>query len=524
MGDKPVMDFSGGAVLISVYDKTGVEEIAATFLEQGSEIYSTGGTARYLREHNIPVTDVSEVTGFPEILDGRVKTLHPMIFGGILADRTSSSHIQQIGAHDIKPVLAVIINFYPFQAVVQRENVSFQDVIENIDIGGPSMLRAAAKNHQHVLPVCQKEQFARVANAIHDDALNDLRLDLARDAFLYTLQYEQAIAEFFSEQGAAEENAGLPKLLPISFQRSLSMRYGENPHQNAAFYEPVSETPFDFKGQQLQGKDFSYNNLLDLDAAIRIIQEFTENACVIIKHTNPCGFAFGEKPLQAYREAVTTDPVSYFGGIVGFNQPVDKETAEELTKSFLECIVAPDFSQGALETFRSKKNLRILRYDMAQFAGSSYEMRPAFTGYLLQDRDPVIGDSIEMKVVTDRKPTANEAQALRLAWRLVKHTKSNAILFANERKALGVGAGQMSRVDSVKIAVRKADEADLSLDGASMASDAFFPFPDGVEAAADAGIRAVIQPGGSIRDDEVIAAANQREIAMVFTGKRHFKH
>ncbi|MBD3274406.1 MAG: bifunctional phosphoribosylaminoimidazolecarboxamide formyltransferase/IMP cyclohydrolase, partial [Candidatus Marinimicrobia bacterium] len=487
MGDNILMDYSG-AVLISVYDKTGVEEIAAAFVEKGAEIYSTGGTARYLREHDIPVTDVSEVTGFPEILDGRVKTLHPRIFGGILADRNTHSHTEQIETHNIKPVIAAIINFYPFQAVVQREDVTFQEIIENIDIGGPSMLRAAAKNHQHVLPVCRKEQFAAVLNAIKNDSVDDIRVALAREAFLYTLQYEQSIAGFFSEQQSGTDESDLPDLLPLTFKRSLSLRYGENPHQHASFYEPAGEPGFDFQGRQLQGKDLSYNNLLDLDSAIRIIQEFRENACVIIKHTNPCGFAYGEDTLEAYQQAVTTDPVSYFGGIVGFNQPVDGKTAEELTKSFLECIVAPDFSDEAIETFKSKKNLRIIRYNMTKFAGSAYEIRPAFTGYLLQDRDPVLGDSIEMNVVTDRKPTASEEQALRLAWRLVKHTKSNGILFANERKALGVGAGQMSRVDSVKIAVRKAGEANLSLDGASMASDAFFPFPDGVETAAEAGI------------------------------------
>lgn len=518
------MDYSG-AVLISVYEKAGVETVAAAFVDKGAEIYSTGGTAAYLRDHNIPVTDVSEVTGFPEILDGRVKTLHPRIFGGILANRAKSDHLDQLKEHDIKPLIAVVVNFYPFSATVAKEGVTFQEAIENIDIGGPSMLRAAAKNNEHVLPVCLPEQYTIVRDAVEEDTLDDLRKAFARDAFMYSLQYEQAIAGYFYQQVSEEPTgeAGLSILQPLTLKRSLPLRYGENPHQKAAYYERIETESFDIQHRQLQGKPLSYNNLLDLDAAIRIIDEFGELACVIIKHTNPCGFAFGSSPEDAYRRAVTTDPISYYGGIVGFNRPVDQRTATALTESFLECIVAPEYSPEAREVLKAKKNLRVIQATPADVTGG-YEIRPALSGYLLQERDPVIGSLKDLQVVTKREPTDKEWQALRLGWRLVKHTKSNAIVFTNVQQALGVGAGQMSRVDSVKIATRKAGEAGLPLAGSSMASDAYFPFPDGVEVAAEAGIRAVIQPGGSIRDGKVIAAADNLDMAMVFTGKRHFKH
>ena len=516
------MDYSG-AVLISVYEKAGVETVAAAFAEKGAEIYSTGGTAAYLRDHDIPVTDVSEVTGFPEILDGRVKSLHPRIFGGILANRAKPDHLEQLAEHNIKPLLAVIVNFYPFSATIAKQGVTFEEAIENIDIGGPSMLRAAAKNHEHVLPVCLPEQYPVVREAVDLDTLDDLRQSFARDAFTYSLQYEQAIAGYFHRQAEEDAESGLAPLQPLNLRRGLSLRYGENPHQQAAYYEPIDVQSFDIPHRQLQGKPLSYNNLLDLDAAMRIIAEFEEQACVIIKHTNPCGFAFGPTPEEAYRRAVTTDPKSYYGGIVGFNQPVDQPTAKALTESFLECIVAPEYSEEAREVLAGKKNLRVIRGTPAELA-AGYEIRPALSGYLLQERDPVITSFNDWKVVTKRQPTRKEMQALQLGWRLVKHAKSNAIVFTDDRQALGVGAGQMSRVDSVTIAARKAGEAGLSLEGAVMASDAFFPFPDSVEVAAGSGIRAVIEPGGSIRDEEVIAAADNLDMAMVFTGKRHFKH
>ncbi|MCF7803037.1 MAG: bifunctional phosphoribosylaminoimidazolecarboxamide formyltransferase/IMP cyclohydrolase [Candidatus Marinimicrobia bacterium] len=515
-----------GAVLISVYHKPGVEKIATAFVEHGAEIYSTGGTASYLREQGIEVTDVSDVTGFPEILDGRVKTLHPKIFGGILADNSNEKHNQEISDQGIKPIIGVVVNFYPFTATVQNKDADFQEIIENIDIGGPSMLRAAAKNHQSVLPICHESQYDLVSRALEQsnaDSLDALRLPFAKTAFAYTMQYEQSIAEFFSEQSRSEQEAEFPKLLPLNFSQSLSLRYGENPHQDAAYFDLLGNEPFDFSKRQLQGKPLSYNNLMDLDAALRIIGEFQETACVIIKHSNPCGFAYGSSTEDAYRRAVTTDPVSYFGGIVGFNEEVDGATASALTESFLECIVAPDFSDEAIKIFKSKKNLRIIRCYPGELSDGGYEIRPALTGYLVQQRDPQIAE-ITANAATKRHPTDTEMKALKLGWRLVKHTKSNAIVFTNQEQAVGVGAGQMSRVDSVKIAIRKAEEAGLSLEDASMASDAFFPFPDAVEIAYDAGIRSVIQPGGSIRDDKVIAAADERDMAMIMTGNRHFKH
>lgn len=520
------MDING-AVLISVYNKDGVEAIASAFVEHGAEIYSTGGTARHLREHDLPVTDVGEVTGFPEILDGRVKTLHPRIFGGLLANMANDEHRGQINEENIKPIQAVVVNFYPFTETVQNPDADFLEILENIDIGGPAMLRSAAKNHESVLPICHASQYHLVIEALkkEDDSYFDqLRIPFAKTVFTYTMQYEQCIAEFFSEQTRTESESDFPQLLPLNFSRSLSLRYGENPHQQGAYFDLLGDKPFDFASRQFQGKPLSYNNLMDLDAALRIIGEFDENGCVIIKHSNPCGFALGESPEKAYRKAITTDPISYFGGIVGFNMAVDEKTASALTESFLECIVAPEFSDTAIKIFNSKKNLRIIRCHPGELSDSGYEIRPALTGYLMQQRDPKIGDIAVSEPVTAREPTAEELQALTVGWKLVKHTKSNAIVFTNREQALGVGAGQMARVDSVKIAIRKADEAGLSLEGASMASDAFFPFPDAVEVANDAGIKSVIQPGGSIRDDQVIEAADARDVAMICTGKRHFKH
>jgi len=512
------------AVLISVYDKTNVEQLAKAFVESGAEIYSTGGTAKYLRENDIEVTDVSTVTDFPEILDGRVKTLHPRIFGGILANQRNADHTDQLKEHEIKRIAAVVVNFYPFSATLQKEDVTFDEIIENIDIGGPSMLRAAAKNHQSVLPICNKNQYELVIDALKKGSLDSLRLPFAKAAFTYSMHYDQTIAGFFHEQSLQKKDSDLPNLWSVNFTQTQSLRYGENPHQKAAFYEVLENMPLNLADRQVQGKALSYNNLMDLDAAVRIIGEFDETACVIIKHSNPCGFAYGDSTEDAYRRAVTTDPVSYFGGIVGFNRSVDGATAEALTESFLECVVAPEFSAEAIEIFKSKKNLRIIRMHPEELSAVGYEIRPALTGYLWQERDPRIGDISSANIATKREPTDEEWAALRLAWKLVKHTKSNAIVFTSHEQALGVGAGQMSRVDSVKIAARKASEAGLSLEGAVMASDAFFPFPDALEVAVDAGIRAVIQPGGSIRDDTVIEAADKHEVAMILTGQRHFKH
>jgi phosphoribosylaminoimidazolecarboxamide formyltransferase/IMP cyclohydrolase len=524
--------------LISVSDKRGLVELAAGLVEHGVEILSTGGTARLLKEAGVAVTMVADYTGAPEILDGRVKTLHPKIHGGLLG-RPIPEHEAQMKEHDIAPIDLVVVNLYPFEATVAKEGVSLQEAIENIDIGGPSMLRSAAKNHERVAVVVDPGDYGRIAAEMKEsggELSAATRFELACKAFSHTAAYDGAISGYLS---AVDRDSGkrevFPRTLSVQWARVLELRYGENPHQKAAFYRDAS-SPLAGSGKRpsiadvevLQGKALSYNNILDLDAALACCVEHTEPAAVVVKHTNPCGAAVSEAGIaEAYRQARACDPVSAFGGIVAINREVDEELASLLVETFLECVVAPSFSDKAREILGRKKNLRLAT--LASFEASTsdtgWAMRSVAGGLLVQSGDfqraDVAGLSGECKVVSKRAPNAEELAALDFSWRVVKHVKSNAILFCKGQRTVGVGAGQMSRVDAAKIAVMKAQE---SLQGSVVASDAFFPFRDGVDALAEAGATAVVQPGGSVRDEEVIAAADEHDMAMIFTGMRHFRH
>lgn len=505
--------------LISVSDKRGVVPFAEELVKLGWEIISTGGTAAALKAAGLPVLPVDQVTGSPEILDGRVKTLHPKIHGGLLFRRDLPSQVAEATAHGITPIDLVAVNLYPFRATIAREGVSFEDAIENIDIGGPSMLRSAAKNHEHVLVVVDPADYAPVLERIRTGSADHAyRKGLAAKVYAHTSDYDSAIAAYLSG-GAAE----LPPILALSLQRAQALRYGENPQQRAALY--VSEEP---RGMgdlyQHQGKELSFNNLLDIDAAISAISAWpTLPACVIIKHTTPCGLAVANTALDAYRKALATDPKSAFGGIVGFNTVVDAETARAVSELFVEVVVAPRVQPEALQVFAAKKNLRVVELPVGD-AGPGLDFKTVRGGFLVQDRfrfDPNEGD---WKVVTQRPPTDHERFDLAFAWAAVATVKSNAILIARDGQVLGIGAGQMSRVDSSFLAVHKAKQAGHDIAGAALASDAFFPFPDGVEEAAAAGIRAIIQPGGSVNDAKVIETADRLGITMIFTGKRQFRH
>lgn len=518
--------------LVSVSDKTGLDVFARRLNAHGVEILSTGGTAKMLADAGLPVREVSDFTGFPEILDGRVKTLHPRVHGGILAIRDNPSHTAQVAEHGIEPIDIVVVNLYPFEKTVARPEVNAAEAIENIDIGGPSMLRSAAKNFHDVAVVVDPADYERVANEM--DANNGTlslatRLDLARTAFDHTARYDRAIADFLAnrvsmaegtEQLAVGAGGELPARFSLSLTRKAVLRYGENPHQAAALY--VDSYPRGVAAaEQLQGKELSYNNLLDLDAAWSLINEFEDSACAIIKHTNPCGAATGRSVLQAYQRALETDPTSAFGSIIAFNRPVDAEAATALAELFVEAIVAPGYSDEAREIFTRKKNLRVMRVDALEAQQSELEVRRISGGVLVQARDTGRIQIEDLRTVTERRPTFEEMRALLFAWNVVKHVKSNAIVYANDGQLVGVGAGQMSRIDSARIG---AEKARLPIEGSVLASDAFFPFRDGLDAAAAHGVSAVIQPGGSVRDEEVIAAANEHGMAMVFTGMRHFKH
>ena len=518
--------------LVSVSDKTGLESFAKSLDALEIEIISTGGTARMLAAAGIPVREISEVTGFPEMLDGRVKTLHPKVHGGILHIRDDETHRQQVAEHGIQAIDLVVVNLYPFQQTVARDDVTAADAIENIDIGGPSMLRSAAKNFNDVAVVVDPADYARVVEELerNDGHLSNVtRLRLARSAFEATSAYDRAVAQFLINRVLLDVESGdlsvidtelLPPRLALDLKREAGLRYGENPHQRAALYSE-GERRGVAGAAQLHGKELSYNNYLDLDAAWTLVSEFTEDiACAIIKHTNPCGAATGRSVLSAYERALATDPVSAFGSIIAFNAAVDAETATALAELFVEAIAAPDYSDEALEIFRRKKNLRIMRV-ASGIAPVELELRRISGGVLVQERDSGRVNVEDLRIVTERKPTFEETRALLFAWTLVKHVKSNAIVYANDGQLVGVGAGQMSRVDSVRLGASKAK---LPLEGTVLASDAFFPFRDGLDEAARHGIRAVIQPGGSVRDEEVIAAADEHGLAMVFTGMRHFKH
>ena len=504
--------------LLSVTDKTGITEFAQALSALGIEILSTGGTFRVLKEVGIsPLREVAEVTEFPEMLDGRVKTLHPRVAGGILAMRSKPEHMTAIAAHGIPRIDLVVVNLYEFEKIAAKADATLEELIENIDIGGPTMIRAAAKNWQDVGIVTAASDYAAIVEELraNDASLSsETHWRLAKAAFATTAAYDRAVSIRLAQIPPTEE--ALPATLDIRAPRTLSLRYGENPHQSAALYA-TGKTGI-AGAEQLQGKELSYNNLVDLDAAWQLVLEFDEPASAIIKHTNPCGCAESETLAESYRRAFEADPISAFGGVLAFNRPVDAETASEVAKTFIEAIAAPDYSTEAKEILSSKKNLRLLRVTAAPLATV---VKSITGGFLAQTADVHRLTREETVIKTARTPTPEEWTALEFGWKISKHVKSNAIVYANAGQTISVGAGQMSRVDSVKVGAMKAV---LPLKGAIVASDAFFPFPDGLEEAAKHGITAVIQPGGSMRDDEVIAAADRLGIAMVFTGVRHFRH
>lgn len=507
--------------LVSVWDKTGIVEFCSLLVERNFEILSTGGTKKILQENNISVTSVSDLTGFGSIMDGRVKTLHPKVFGGILADRNNPNHINDLKSIKSREIDLVVVNLYPFVEEAVEKKLPLGEAIEYIDIGGPSMLRAAAKNHHSVISICDSndyDNFIKDYDSSNGEISPSLREKYAAKIFNITSEYDSKIASYMSSFSI--KNSELSNNININVDKSVDLRYGENPHQKAGFYIS-SQKNIDWK--QIQGKELSYNNYMDIDSALSIVRDFSEPSCSIIKHANPCGFAIGEDNVESFNRAVSCDPVSYFGGIVGFNQKVAPDLATLLIKPFLECIVAPDYDEESLEIFKSKKNLRIIKVNHG-YNPSSYSIKNALGGYVVQEKDSVILDIDSCEIPTKKKPNENEKKAMLLGWKLVKYVKSNAILFANNNQLLGIGAGQMSRVDSVKIAIRKVQETGLSLKGAVMASDAFFPFSDSLEIAAEAGILSVIQPGGSIKDSEVISKANELGLSMVLTKIRHFYH
>lgn len=509
--------------LISVSDKTGVVEFARQLVNLGIEVISTGGTATLLKESNIPVTGISEVTGFPEILDGRVKTLHPTIHSGLLAIRDNAEHQKQLTDLNIEPIDLVVVNLYPFKQTIAKPDVAFEEAIENIDIGGPTMLRSAAKNHAFVSVVVDAADYDQVLREVADqgDTSVETRRKLAAKVFRHTAAYDAVISRYLSEQVGEL----LPESFTVTYEKSQDLRYGENPHQRAAFYrEPLVGQGSVATAEQLHGKELSYNNINDADAALAIVREFSEPAVVAIKHSNPCGVGIGKSIKEAYEKAYAADPVSIFGGIVAANRPIDEETALLLKEVFLEIVLAPDFTPEALRVLQEKKNLRLLRVpndSTSSALAPSFRVAPVVGGVLVQDYDTKQINTEELTVVTERKPSAEEMIQLEFAWKVVKHVKSNAIVLAKDNMTIGVGAGQMNRVGSAKIAIEQAGE---NVQGSVLSSDAFFPMPDTVEAAAAAGVTAIIQPGGSVRDQESIDACNRFGIAMVFTGVRHFKH
>jgi phosphoribosylaminoimidazolecarboxamide formyltransferase/IMP cyclohydrolase len=513
--------------LISVSDKTGIAEFAKQLLELGFTLLSTGGTHKLLSAAGLAVTGVSEHTGFAEIMDGRVKTLHPRIHGGILG-RARDADV--MSAQDIPPIDIVVVNLYPFEAVTSDDNCSLENAIENIDIGGPAMVRAAAKNHARVAVVVDPADYAIVADELAStgSVAAGTRFALATRAFAHTARYDGLVAAYLSQRTAESEHPQtLPEYLTPQFRSRQILRYGENPHQAAGFYVESAVEPAGIAAaRQLQGKALSYNNINDADAALECVRQFDQKAaCVIVKHANPCGVATGDDMTGAYLNAFATDPVSSFGGIIAFNGPVQTETASTIVdKQFVEVVIAPAFSDGALESFAGKPNVRLLCSGRDDQPGTSLHYQRVSGGLLVQQKD---GDRVSRqgcRCVSQREPTEQEWLDMLFAWKVARMAKSNAIVYAAKGRTLGVGAGQMSRVDSARIARWKAADAGLALDGAAMASDAFFPFRDGIDTAAEAGIKAVIQPGGSMRDEEVIAAADEHGIAMVFTSVRHFRH
>jgi phosphoribosylaminoimidazolecarboxamide formyltransferase/IMP cyclohydrolase len=510
--------------LISVSDKTGILELASELVSREVELLSTGGTARLLREKGLKVRDVSDLTGFPEMLDGRVKTLHPKVHGGLLAIRSNPQHQAQVMEHGIEFIDMVIVNLYPFEKTALKPGVTLEELIENIDIGGPSMLRSAAKNFEDVTVLVDAADYPGVQEELqrnNGSISRETRARLARKVFATTAAYDSAISTTLQKLA----NAEFPESLHLNYRKVMDLRYGENPHQKAALYRsPTAAGRGLAAAPQLQGKELSYNNLVDLEAAWRLVQEFEDPTTVIIKHTNPCGVATGATLVESYQRALDVDPVSAFGSVIAFNRAVDGPTAEELSKLFVEAVVSPGFEAPALERLAGKKNLRLL--DMSATAGDDFgpQLKAVGGGLLVQTPDAFPAQPDQWKCVTERQPSAEEMEALIFAWRIVKHVKSNAIVYARGGVLVGVGAGQMSRVDSVKLGATKARDLKHALEGTVLASDAFFPFPDGVEEAGRVGVTAIVQPGGSVRDSDAIAAANQHGIAMVLTGVRHFSH
>ena len=512
--------------LLSVSDKTGVAEFAQALVSQFDyTILSTGGTAKLLRDQGIPVTDVSDHTKFPEMMDGRVKTLHPKVHGGLLCLRDDPEHMQAAKNHGIEMIDLVVVNLYPFEETVARANVTFEEAIEQIDIGGPSMLRSAAKNHRDVTVVCDPVDYSRVLTALNSGAVApEFRKELALKVFARTSSYDGAIRSFLAAQGNTDDLdmdsiTGFPATLNLEENKAKNLRYGENPHQQAALYGKFLDY-FD----QLQGKELSYNNIIDISAAAYLIGEFERPTVAILKHTNPCGVASADNISNAWDSAFATDRQAPFGGIIVVNNTLDIDLAEKIGEIFCEVIIAPGFTAEALELFSRKKNLRLLISKVGFGPDTLQEIRTIPGGLLLQDRDQKRINPKNFEIVSKRHPTDVELRSMLFGWRVVRHVKSNAIVYSGDEKTLGVGAGQMSRVDSSRIAVWKAGEAGLTLGGSTIASDAFFPFADGLIAAAEAGATAAIQPGGSVRDEEVIEAANERNMAMIFTRTRHFKH
>ncbi len=516
--------------ILSVTDKTGLVDFARQLSGLEIDLISTGGTAKLLRDSGIAVKDISELTGFPEMLDGRVKTLHPKVHGGILHRRDNAAHIAAVAEHGIQPIDMVVVNLYAFEKTAAKPGVAFEELIENIDIGGPSMIRSAAKNFHDVAVVTSPADYPAIADELarSGGALSlESKWRLAQKAFAVTAAYDSAIASTLERipdahnfQLAAAES--FPQTLRLSFEKTLDLRYGENPHQKAAMYSDGSGVGV-ANARQLQGKELSYNNIVDLQAAWDLAQEFDDPVCAIIKHTNPAGTATGKTLAEAYQRALECDPVSAFGGVIGVNRPIDLEAAEEMHKLFLEVIAAPAFDEAAKARFATKKNLRLVE---VKAAPQKWILKNVSGGILLQDNDSRPLLDVNLKVVTQRAPTPEEIRALLFAWKVCKHVKSNAIVYARDEQTVGVGAGQMSRVDAARVAAMKisAMKAHLPLQGTVAASDAFFPFPDGVEEIAKAGATAIIQPGGSQRDPEVIAAADRLGLAMLFTGVRHFRH
>jgi phosphoribosylaminoimidazolecarboxamide formyltransferase/IMP cyclohydrolase len=512
--------------LLSVSDKAGIVELARELRALGFSLLSTGGTAKLLEKEGVAVTEVSAHTGFPEMLDGRVKTLHPKIHGGLLARTELAAHARAIAGAGIAPISLLVVNLYPFQATVADPDCRLEDAIENIDIGGPAMLRSAAKNHGSVTVLVDPADYPGVLEELRrgGSVSAATRFALARKVFAHTAAYDGAISNYLSSLGADGTRNPYPDVLNLQFRKVQDMRYGENPHQSAAFYRDIAPVAGGIAGwRQVQGKELSYNNVADADAAWECVKSFAEPACAIVKHANPCGVAIGENLFAAYAKAFKTDPISAFGGILAFNRALDRATAEAVGGQFAEVIIAPRLEPEARALLAAKANLRVLEVPLEHQA-QAFEFKRVGGGLLVQSPDARETTRGDLKIATAKSPTDAQVADLLFAWKVARHVKSNAIVYARDGMTLGVGAGQMSRVDSARIAAQKAKSAGLPLEGSCAASDAFFPFRDGLDVVVDAGAAAVIQPGGSMRDDEVIAAANERGIAMVFTGVRHFRH